>query len=159
HHQNAPARPRLLTGLLLYRDGIRHSARPRQVKMYCSARADPAFDLQAAIRLPDDAIHLAQSEAAALADLLRREERLDGRLSLIPSMMPFRSVLRSCRCWPRENASNCSVSLAPFSAARWAAATKRLRLPSPARRGASSSRLPMIAVSKLLKSCASPPVK
>ena len=79
--------------------------------------------------------------------------------SRMPATTAFRSIARGCKCWRREKASSCSVSLAPCSAARCAAARCRVATASPSRRGTSNSRLPMIAVNRLLKSCAMPPVR
>ena len=49
-----------------------------QVERELRAFADCAGDPDIAVRLLDEAEHLAESEAAALADILRGEERLEG---------------------------------------------------------------------------------
>jgi carboxymethylenebutenolidase len=85
---------------------------------------------------------------------------LAGRLSAsMPQATRFRSVARGRKCWWRENASSCSVSLAPFSAARCAAPRCLLAIQSPSSLDWSSSRFPIMAVKRLLKSCATPPVR
>ena len=78
------------------------------------------------------------------------------------SDMPLTAVLRSigcdARCCRREKARSCSVSLAPRCADRVAVCTILRSFWSVPSRISTSSRLPKIAVSRLLKSCARPPV-
>ena len=85
--------------------------------------------------------------------------RTDGRISVVTSLRnAFRSSVLISSCWARAKASSCLVMPAPRCA--------ELRIPSSIRLSRSSSpRLriarsvaPRIAVSKLLKSCARPPV-
>src|SRR5438045_1615072 len=75
--------------------------------------------------------------------------------SWVPATSSFKSTGFGARCCLREKASSCSLSLAPCRADRAAACTS-FSSGSSGRRISSSSRLPRIAASKLLKSCASP---
>ena len=70
------------------------------------------------------------------------------------------STALGCSTWRRENASSLPVSSAPRREARAAAATSWRPCASSVTVGSSSStcRLPWITVSRLLKSCAMPPV-
>ena len=78
------------------------------------------------------------------------------------SLMPWISARRSTdtarrSCW-RAKASSRWVSEAPRSAPCSAPSTSRCRRGSSGRRLRSRSRLPITAISRLLKSCATPPV-
>ena len=80
------------------------------------------------------------------------------RRSSMPPTSSATSTAAGFNSWRRANASNRWVSAAPRSAPCMALSRSRFARGSSGRRFFSSSRLPNTAMSRLLKSCAIPPV-
>ena len=66
-------------------------------------------------------------------------------------------TVRGLSDWRRENISNCRVSVSPRAAADWIASSARTFFGSDSRRS-SVCAWPVTIISRLLKSCATPPV-
>ena len=82
----------------------------------------------------------------------------NGSNAFMPLSNASRSTTTSSMRWLRENARSCEVSFAPRREASSALSASRCSRSLPAARERIMSRLPMIAVRRLLKSCAMPPV-